>query len=236
MVKAANKPAHKTLKLEPEDTAGLVRPPGRPKGSRNKITKEIRAIAGKYSHRAIRSVWKLAQHAENLDVQLKALTLILAYAHGRPTDRQELTGKDGAPLNPVPQTPRERLNHALRVAAILKQGEVAADAIAAEASTDGRSEVSLSRSAGGEDTAASGSPVASSPSRKNGAADAREKTPHRPLSDRGAMASTEDPHFSENFKIEKPSPKTEPEVGDTAYLGGYQVEVAAPSREGLPPR
>ena len=69
-------------------------------GSKNKVTKEIRAIAGKYSHRAIRSVWKLATHAENLDVQLKALTLILAYAHGKPTDRQELTGADGKALLP----------------------------------------------------------------------------------------------------------------------------------------
>ena len=164
MAKAANKPAHKTLKLEPEDTAGLVRPPGRPKGSRNKITKEIRAIAGKYSHRAVRSVWKLAQHAENLDVQLKALTLILAYAHGRPTDRQELSGPEGKPLMPDLSMPDKEI--ARRIALVLSLAD-GTEGSAGESHAPGRS------GSGGAARGVVSPPGTSSPSRKNGAADAR---------------------------------------------------------------
>jgi hypothetical protein len=68
---------------------------GRQKGSRNKVTREIREVAGKYTLRAIKQIWSLAQKAENEDVRLKASSLILAYGHGKPTDRQELTGADG---------------------------------------------------------------------------------------------------------------------------------------------
>ncbi len=45
----------------------------------------------------------------------------------------------------------------------------------------------------------------------------------------------QNPSFRIIFQ-KKPKPKLEPAVGDIAYLGGYQVEVAPPSREGLPPR
>ena len=118
--------------------------------------------------------------------------------------------------------------------------------------TDGSSVVSSPRSAGSGDAAVGDStpcppsgPPSSPPSRANGAADAAESTPPSPLSDRGAMASTEDPHFpdilksgdplSEKFFPETPALKTEPEVGGKAFLGEYQIEVAPPSREGLPP-
>jgi hypothetical protein len=94
------------------------RPPGRPKGypktggrksgTSNRITREIREIAQKYTRRALLQAWKLAQKAENEDVRLKALALILAYAHGKPTDRQEISGPEGKPLTTaVPFTPEE---------------------------------------------------------------------------------------------------------------------------------
>ncbi len=98
MSKQANIAVNNSPELGPEDVADLVRPPGRPRGSRNKATKAIREIAQKYTRRAVLRCWKLAKDADNQDVQLKALQLILAYGHGRPTDRQEISGPDGSDL------------------------------------------------------------------------------------------------------------------------------------------
>lgn len=86
-------------RLAPADVAGLVRGPGRPRGSRNRATREIRALAGKYSLRAVKATWKLATSADNEQTRLRAIELLLAYAHGRPVAHQELTGADGEPLN-----------------------------------------------------------------------------------------------------------------------------------------
>ncbi len=217
---------------------GLVRPPGRPKGSRNRITKEIRAIAGKYSHRAIRSVWKLAQHAENLDVQLKALTLILAYAHGRPVDRQETTGKDGAPLHPPEYSDRE---WARRLAYLLtKPGTGGADVVAELTGTDGSAGTAhVPDRAGGEDTAvgetpAPSGPSAPAPSRSNGAANAAARGGGGPLSDPGASEPTQHPVSGfEKFSPKKAIPPTEPVEGQTARVAGYAILCGPPQRPGL---
>ena len=121
--------------------AGVVsptsRPPGRPlghpktggrqKGVRNLVTREIREVAGKYTLRAVKRAWKLAEAAESEGVQLQALSLILAYGHGKPTDRQEITGADGGAittaieggLNPLAEAAK-RLN------LIMVAGETAA--------------------------------------------------------------------------------------------------------------
>ena len=80
------------------------RPPGSPKtggrqkGVPNKVTREIRDVAGKYTLRILKQIWKLAQHAESEEVRLKAQALMLAYGHGKPTERRELSGADGAPI------------------------------------------------------------------------------------------------------------------------------------------
>ncbi len=58
---------------------------GRKKGTPNRITREVREIAQKYTARAVRQAWKLAKEAKSQDTQLKALELILAYGHGKPT-------------------------------------------------------------------------------------------------------------------------------------------------------
>jgi hypothetical protein len=70
---------------------------GRPKGSRNRVSREIRELAGKYSPRAVRHAWKLATEADDQSVQLKALELLLGYGHGKPTQRRELSGPEGEP-------------------------------------------------------------------------------------------------------------------------------------------
>ncbi len=81
-------------------------PKGRPKpagsgrrpGVKNLVTREIRVLAGKYSLRAVRQTWKLAQEAKDQVVQLKALELLLAYAHGRPNQTQLIGGDGGHPI------------------------------------------------------------------------------------------------------------------------------------------
>ena len=237
MSKQANISGNKPPDLAPDDAADLVRPPGRPKGSQNRATKAIREIAQKYTRRAVLRCWKLAKDADNQDVQLKALQLLLAYGHGRPVDRQEVSGADGVPLHP-PLTEREQ---ARRIALILTRPGSGGEGIVAEL-MEGSSGESMTHSARGEDMAVGETPAllgpsASSPARPNGADDAGAEGGGGPRADRGARESTQHPvsEFQNNFS-KKPAPKTEPEVGDTAYLGGYQVEVAAPSREGLPPR
>ena len=48
------------------------RPGGRPKGSLNKATKEVRQVAGKYTLRACRKLWRLANEGKTEDIQLRA--------------------------------------------------------------------------------------------------------------------------------------------------------------------
>lgn len=72
---------------------------GRPKGSRNKATKEIRDIAQRHGRRMIGGLARIALDADaELDARIKAMGLILAYGYGKPTEHRELTGKDGKPL------------------------------------------------------------------------------------------------------------------------------------------
>jgi len=85
------------------NVVALPRRAGRPLGSRNKVTREIRDLAQRYTRRALRAVWKLAQEAVEEEVRLRALGLVLSYGHGRPVQSTELTGKNGAALVPPQQ-------------------------------------------------------------------------------------------------------------------------------------
>ena len=78
---------------------GRAKPPGsgRQKGTPNKINREIRQIAGRYTMKALRQAWKLAQEATDQAVQLKAVELLLSYGHGRPAQIQ-LVGGTGQPI------------------------------------------------------------------------------------------------------------------------------------------
>ena len=70
---------------------------GRQKGTPNKINREIHQIAGRYTLKALRQAWKLAQEAEQEMVRLKAIELLLSYGHGRPAQVQ-LIGGTGEPI------------------------------------------------------------------------------------------------------------------------------------------
>ena len=71
---------------------------GRKKGTPNRVTRQVREIACKYTARAVRQAWKLATEAKNQETQLKALELILAYGHGRPPQVQLLGGTGEEPV------------------------------------------------------------------------------------------------------------------------------------------
>ena len=94
-----NVAANNSAKTDGADVVPAPRPPGRPKGSLNRVTREIRDLTQKYSLRCVRKLWKLAMKAEAEETQLKAATLLLAYAHGRPTETREIGGiPDGKPV------------------------------------------------------------------------------------------------------------------------------------------
>ncbi len=81
---------------------GPGRPPGypktggRPKGSRNKATKEVKALLQPQVPKAKKRLRELVGH-DDPEIALKAVQLVLAYTYGKPTDRKEISGSDGGP-------------------------------------------------------------------------------------------------------------------------------------------
>jgi hypothetical protein len=82
------------------ETLGRPRSPGsgRTKGSKNKVGREARALAGKYSLRAFKHLWRLVAQDADPGLKLKALELLLGYAHGRPAATVLLGGDGGDPI------------------------------------------------------------------------------------------------------------------------------------------
>jgi hypothetical protein len=78
--------------------------PGRPKGSKNRVTAEIKSIAAKHGKRAIREMASIAfGKAENessgeKQLRVRCMENLLDRGFGKPVANTELTGKDGAPL------------------------------------------------------------------------------------------------------------------------------------------
>ena len=70
---------------------------GRPKGVPNRVTRDVRAAAQKYTSRALTTLAKLLADADP-KVRAIAARELLDRAHGKPMTPTELTGKDGAPL------------------------------------------------------------------------------------------------------------------------------------------
>ena len=70
---------------------------GRPKGSRNKATREIRELAQKYTKGALRRLKKLSE-SDDQQIALAACKEILDRGHGKPVATSEVTGKDGSAL------------------------------------------------------------------------------------------------------------------------------------------
>jgi hypothetical protein len=201
-------------------------PKGRPKpagsgrrpGVKNRVTREIRALAGKYSLRALRHTWKLAQEAQDQTVQLKALELLLAYAHGKPSQTTLIGGDGGDPvkmqqMQDLMADPREV---ARRVGLILYRGNpeyrAAADAEREARNRGGRQEnlaepFNGARAPAGESDGSSDTPVSEAPQESAEAAD-------------GA---------SEPEELKPPEPGHK-----LVWLGIGAIAASEPSRPGLP--
>lgn len=78
---------------------GVARPPnaGRKPGSRNKRSLEIEAWARSIvEHPAVRA--QLATQAQAGALPIPLLQMLFYYAYGKPIERHEVTGEEGAPL------------------------------------------------------------------------------------------------------------------------------------------
>lgn len=92
-----------SVRRGPGRPRGLPKPPGsgRQKGTPNRVTRDIRAAAAKHGPKALQALVKLLDDPDP-KVKATAAREILDRAYGRPVTPTEITGADGAPLNPVP--------------------------------------------------------------------------------------------------------------------------------------
>jgi len=76
---------------------------GRPRGSVNRCTRDVRIAARKYSKRALVIIMKLAEDSEDPRTQLAAAVELLDRAHGKPTMTRLVggTGEDPVQLQRV---------------------------------------------------------------------------------------------------------------------------------------
>jgi hypothetical protein len=83
----------------PGPLKGLPKPPGsgRKRGTPNKVGKEARELAAKYTDKAFEALAKLLDSADERVVAIAAQQL-LDRRFGKPSVSTEITGKDGAPV------------------------------------------------------------------------------------------------------------------------------------------
>ena len=91
---------------------------GRPKGSRNKITRDLKEAACRYTLRSLRVLWKLASESPEPMIRLKAACELLDRAHGKPSQVQ-LIGGTGQPI----QSQQLTVEISQRIASVFGQVE-----------------------------------------------------------------------------------------------------------------
>jgi len=94
---SGNSSANGSAEIEPRGPGRPVgggKPPGsgRRKGTPNRINKQVKELAGKFTERAVKRLWHLAQNAKSEETQLKATIELLAYGNGRPAQAVNLGG------------------------------------------------------------------------------------------------------------------------------------------------
>lgn len=72
---------------------------GRPKGSLNKSTAEMKELAQAYGPRALKRLAQLMDEAEAEETRRGAANDLLNRGYGRPAQTQQLAGHDGGPLD-----------------------------------------------------------------------------------------------------------------------------------------
>lgn len=101
---------------------------GRPKGSVNKTTIEVRELARQHGAAAIQKLVALMSIGESEDVQLRAANSLLDRGYGKAAQPTHIGGHDGGPLN-LHEMSDEQLDS-------LAERLVAANAAAASSGTD----------------------------------------------------------------------------------------------------
>lgn len=75
---------------------------GRPRGASNRVTKQLRDVLDKLATKGKEDLHAARLHqltmSSDENVAIKALTLSLAYRHGKPTEHLELGGEGGGPV------------------------------------------------------------------------------------------------------------------------------------------
>ncbi len=196
---------------------GRAKPPGsgRQKGTPNKITREIREVASKYTLRAVKQAWKLAEGAKDQTVQLKALELILAYGHGRPSSTTLIGGDGGDPLKlqQVQDLMADPEEAARRVSLLLYQGNPEFRA-ARDAEREARRN---GQGAFPESFTGTQAPAGES---------AGSAGPDTPVSEKAPQESVE---AADGASEPKPPPE-----GQSLWFGLLEVRNVGPVRDGLP--
>lgn len=77
---------------------------GRKKGTPNKNTADLKALAGKHGPWALKQIRALAENAETEQVRFSALRELLDRGYGKPPQYSEIGSKGGAPLTLVIET------------------------------------------------------------------------------------------------------------------------------------
>jgi len=105
---------------------GSPKPPGsgRQKGTRNKVTKEIAAIAQKHGKAIISGLVELFESTDNPDIKIKTAGLVLSYGYGSPVSRREVSGPGGAPIE---KQTTNIIEASERVSAAMAEAATAAD-------------------------------------------------------------------------------------------------------------
>ncbi len=202
-----------------------VEPPkkrgGRPRGSLNRATKDIRIAAQKYTKRALIVIAKLAEQAEDPNVRLKAACELLDRAHGKPSQTTLIGGDGGDPIKAqrVADLMDDPEETARRVALLLYAGDPNYRA-AADAERDARNR------GGRQDNFAESFNGARAPAGESDGS-AGTDTPD------GETASQQTPERAEEST--EPEELTPPKPGyKLVWLGIGAIAASEPSRPSLP--
>jgi hypothetical protein len=91
--------SNNTKRRDPRGSKPGERRGGRQKGTPNKTTAEIKALAFQHCPAAIRKFVKLMNHGETEDIQLRAGKELLDRGIGKAVQQTNLAGHDGGPLD-----------------------------------------------------------------------------------------------------------------------------------------
>ncbi len=190
---------------------------GRPRGSLNKATRDVRIAAQKYTQRALTVITRLAEQSNDPRVQLQAAVELLDRAHGKPAQTQLVGGAGGDPvrlqqMQDLMEDPKET---ARRVKLLLCLGDPNYRA-AADAERDARNR------GGRQDNFAESFNGTQAPAGESDGSKGTD-TPD------GETASQQTPERAEESTEPEP-----PSEGKSVWFGLLEVRNVGPCREGLP--